>query len=54
MFNSQYNKAWIALIMALVTMVELYFGATLPITEEWLTTLLLVLSPILVWLIPNR
>jgi small-conductance mechanosensitive channel len=54
MFNSQYNKAYIALIMAIVTLVDLYFGTALPITEEWITTALLLLSPILVWLIPNR
>jgi hypothetical protein len=39
MFNSEYNKTWIALIMALVTMADLYFGTALSVTEEWITTL---------------
>jgi hypothetical protein len=54
MLNSEYNKAWIAAIMAVITIADLYFETSLSITEEWITTLLLVLSPSLVWLIPNR
>jgi small-conductance mechanosensitive channel len=54
MLNSEANKAWIAAIMAMITIADLYFATSLSITEEWITTLLLVLSPILVWLIPNR
>jgi hypothetical protein len=54
MLNSEYNKAWIAAVMAIVTLVDLYFSWDHGITEEYLTMLLVVLSPILVWLIPNR
>jgi hypothetical protein len=54
MLNSEANKTWIAAIMAIVTLIDLYFGWNHGITEEYLTMLLIVLSPILVWLVPNR
>jgi hypothetical protein len=54
MFTSAANKTWIAAVMAIVTLVDLYFSWNHGITEEYLTMLLVVLSPLLVWAIPNR
>ena len=49
-----YNKAWAALLMAVLTLLELYFGISLGLSENAILALLAILSPILVWAIPNR
>lgn len=52
--STEYNKAVVALIMALLVVAELHFGVTLGVTEDFVISLLALLSPILVWLVPNR
>lgn len=54
MFNGIMNKAIAAAIMSLLTLLELYFGFKSGITEEWLLALIAILTPIIVWIIPNR
>ena len=50
-----YAKAIVATIMALLLIIEVWTGWKSDfITEEGLVTTLAVLTPILVWLIPNR
>lgn len=48
-----YNKAWVALIMALITIIEQWTGWSFGIGEEAATAFLALLTPILVWLVPN-
>jgi len=50
----EYNKSWVALIMAILVIVEQHAGPTLGITEAWLTDLLAIIGAFLVWLVPNR
>jgi thiamine transporter ThiT len=50
----EYSKAWVALIMAIIVLIELYFGWTFGLTEEWIVGLVTLLTPIFVWLVPNR
>lgn len=51
---SAYNKAWAAAVVAALTLVELYTGFSLGLSENAILALLAVLSPVLVWLVPNR
>ena len=51
---NNYNKAWVALIMAIIIVVEDVTGWGSGITEEWVIATLAILTPILVWLVPNR
>ena len=48
------NKALVALIMAILIFIEAHWGFTLGISEEAVIGLLALLTPILVWLVPNR
>lgn len=48
------DKALVAAIMAVLTVAEQVWGFSLGLTEEWWTMLIAVVSPILVWFIPNR
>lgn len=50
----QYSKAWVALAMAILGVLESQFGLAIGLTEQWIETLLFVLTPILVWLVPNK
>lgn len=51
----RYNKAWIALVIAILGVLENVFGLSwIGISEEWVNTLFFVLTPILVYLVPNR
>lgn len=54
MFSGIMNKALVAAIMSVITLAELYFGFRSGITEEWLLALIAILTPIIVWLVPNR
>lgn len=48
------NKAIAAFILAGLTIIELWTGWGAPgITEEWIITVLALLTPIIVWLVPN-
>ena len=49
-----FNKAWAALALAVLTLIELYFGFSLGLSENAILALLAILQPILVWAIPNR
>ena len=55
---SSYAKAWTALIMSGLAIVSLYLGWERGLTEETVTAmvtgLIVILSPLLVWLVPNR
>ena len=53
----EFSKAIVALIMAILIILEQIYGWEITgsgITEEWITNVLAILTPILVWLIPNR
>lgn len=52
--SGEYNKAWVAAIMAALTLIELSWGIHFGISEEWVVSTLAILTPILVWLVPNR
>jgi hypothetical protein len=49
-----YNKAWVALVMAILELIELYTQWTFGLTAEWVEGLIALLTPIFVWLVPNR
>jgi len=49
-----YNKAIVSIIMGALVIAEQWWGREFGISEEWVTTALAVVWPILVWLIPNQ
>jgi len=49
-----YSKAIVSIIMGALVIAEQWWGRELGISEEWVTTALAVIWPILVWIIPNR
>jgi len=51
---AEYNKSWVALIMAILVIIEQHAGPSLGISEAWLTDLLAIITAFLVWLVPNR
>lgn len=49
------NKAIVAAIMAILVVVDQVWGISFAgISEEWITVLLAFLTPVFVWLTPNR
>lgn len=49
------SKAIVAVIMAVLILIEQLTGFHFPgVNEEWITVLLAVLTPILVYFVPNR
>ena len=50
----EYNKAWIALAMAVLAILEQIFHFNPGISEEWIAGLIAVITAFLVWLVPNR
>jgi hypothetical protein len=48
-----YSKAIVSVIMGILVIVEQGFGLNFGIGEEYVTMVLAVIWPILVWLIPN-
>lgn len=52
---SQFDKALVALVMAILSLVSLWTG-WLPnsITEEHVAAIIAVLTPVLVYLVPNK
>lgn len=53
--GGEVNKAVVALVMAVLVVIDQAWGISLgPISEEWVTVLLAILTPVLVWLIPNH
>lgn len=54
MFTS-IDKALVALVMGLLFIVQTFTGFSLPwITQETVTTVIGLLTPVLVWAIPNK
>ena len=47
------DKAYVAVAMAILVIIEQFTGLRLGIGEEWVTAILVVLTPIFVWLVPN-
>lgn len=52
--NSRYNKAIVALLMGVFGALNVFFNLPIPISEEQLSLLLTALTPILVYLVPNK
>lgn len=52
---SEYNKAWAALVMAILMLLELYLGVRIftSVSEEAVLSVLAIATPVLVWLVPN-
>lgn len=51
---SEFNKAIVALVMAIFVIIDQLWGISFPgVTEEWITIVLALLTPVLVWLVPN-
>ena len=49
------QKAIVAVIMAVLLLIETWFGwKSEYISEEWILSILAILTPFLVWLIPNK
>jgi len=48
------DKAVAAAIMAIISIIALAGGLADVITEEWVAGVVAALTPIVVWLIPNR
>ncbi len=53
MFTSM-DKALVALVMGLLFILQNQFGITLGFTEAQVTSVIGILTPILVYLIPNK
>lgn len=55
---SEYAKSWTAVIMSILAIITLYLGWESGLTEETVTAmvtgLIVILTPLLVWLVPNR
>ena len=52
---SHYSKAWVALVMALLTVLTVHFGLDFSfLTEEVIVAIIGIIGTIAVWLIPNR
>lgn len=50
-----YNKLWVALIMSIIALASGYgFIPEGFVTESTIQTLVALLTPALVWLVPNR
>lgn len=53
--TTEFDKAIVALVMALLVIIEQAWGLTIAgLSEEAVTIILAILSPILVWAIPNK
>ena len=52
---ASYSKAIVSAIMAVLLILETFWGVTIEgLTPEWITTALALLWPLLVLLVPNR
>lgn len=51
---TQIDKAVAAAILAIVSIIALAGGLTETLTEEWVAGIVAVLTPIIVWLVPNK
>ena len=51
----EFNKAVVALVMAILVIIDQLWGISFgAVTEEAVTIVLAILTPVLVWLIPNH
>jgi len=48
------NKSYVALIMAILVIIEQHTELKLGIGEQWLTDLLAIIGAFLVWAVPNK
>jgi hypothetical protein len=53
MFTS-IDKALVALVMALIYVANTFLGINFGITEETVQTIVALVTPVLVWLVPNK
>jgi hypothetical protein len=51
---TRFDKAIVALIMSIFGLLNVIWEIPIPFTEDQLSTILAVLTPILVYLIPNK
>jgi hypothetical protein len=51
---TQADKAITALVMAVLYLLNAFAGVDLGVPEETITALLAALTPVLVWLVPNK
>lgn len=49
-----YNKAIVAAIMGVIGLANVFLGWSFGFTEEQVTSVVAILTPILVYLIPNK
>ena len=52
--TGEHNKAIVSALMAVLGVLDQVFGISLGIGEEWVTSIIFILSPILVWWTPNK
>ena len=53
MFTS-IDKALVALVMAVLSILNLVFGINIGFAPETISTVIAAITPFLVWLIPNK
>jgi hypothetical protein len=51
---TEIDKAVAAAILAIISIIALAGGLADTLTEEWVAGIIAVLTPVIVWLIPNR
>lgn len=51
---AQYNKALVALIMAVIGLVNVIWGTNITANPEAVTAVVSLLTPALVYLVPNK
>lgn len=49
-----YNKAIVALVMALIGIYNLFVGFPINVDEATISTIVAIITPLLVYLIPNK
>lgn len=52
--SGEFNKAIVALVLSALSLIELGTGWQSGVTEDWLLATIAIITPILVWAIPNR
>ena len=48
------DKALVALVMSVIYLANTFLGINFGLTEETVTAIVAALTPILVWLVPNK
>ena len=52
--GTEFNKAIVAAVMAIIYILNNFFGMHIGITEDKLNAIIVILTPILVYIIPNK